>query len=253
MKTDSGKNWVELFLNGSSSLSHETLYDPVKAREYYLRTRELRGRQSSSKLKTTDKKERWAYTKSQIKKNSRSESDEIKNTRVAEIAALRQTAKTNRERLTDKMSTILKQLSDSKAEASKLLSDAKSDKLAEIKSDAQKAIERLPKIPNGISPKRREQLLVERQEKIAAINGKAKLESDKVIADTTSDKTKLAESITDDKTKEKSLVSEERVRIAETLKTSIDSAKSNYEKLKTDIKAKYDPIYQSEYDKIKAG
>ena len=41
-------------------------YDPVKAHEYYLRNRELKGRRSSSKLNETGK-EQWSYAKEQIK------------------------------------------------------------------------------------------------------------------------------------------------------------------------------------------
>lgn len=37
-------------------------YDPVKAHEYYMRTRELKGRRSATKLNDEGKKV-WAYTK----------------------------------------------------------------------------------------------------------------------------------------------------------------------------------------------
>ena len=41
-------------------------YDPVKAHEYYMRTRELKGRRLSSKLNDEGKKQ-WSYTKESIK------------------------------------------------------------------------------------------------------------------------------------------------------------------------------------------
>ena len=40
-------------------------YDPVKAHEYYMRTRELKGRRSATKLNDEGKKV-WAYTKNEI-------------------------------------------------------------------------------------------------------------------------------------------------------------------------------------------
>lgn len=40
-------------------------YDPVKAHEYYMRTRELKGRRSTTKL-NDEGKEIWAYTKNEI-------------------------------------------------------------------------------------------------------------------------------------------------------------------------------------------
>lgn len=45
-------------------------YDPVKAHEYYMRTRELKGRRSSSKL-SDEGKEVWSYTKNQITTNKK--------------------------------------------------------------------------------------------------------------------------------------------------------------------------------------
>jgi len=40
-------------------------YDPVKTHEYYMRTRELKGRRSTTKLNDEGKKV-WAYTKNEI-------------------------------------------------------------------------------------------------------------------------------------------------------------------------------------------
>ena len=40
-------------------------YDPVKAHEYYMRTRELKGRRSTMKL-NDEGKNVWAYTKNEI-------------------------------------------------------------------------------------------------------------------------------------------------------------------------------------------
>ena len=41
-------------------------YDPQKAHEYYMRTRELKGRRSATKLSDEGKKA-WSYTKNEIK------------------------------------------------------------------------------------------------------------------------------------------------------------------------------------------
>ncbi len=41
-------------------------YDPQKAHEYYMRTRELKGRRSATKLSDEGKKV-WSYTKNEIK------------------------------------------------------------------------------------------------------------------------------------------------------------------------------------------
>lgn len=71
--------------NVDEFIAHYTseYYDPAKAHEYYLRTRELKGRQKGvddpktkgrnkktglGALKTKGKKEAWAYTQKQIAK-----------------------------------------------------------------------------------------------------------------------------------------------------------------------------------------
>lgn len=45
-------------------------YDPQKAHEYYMRTRELKGRRSATKLSDEGKKV-WSYTKNEIKAEKR--------------------------------------------------------------------------------------------------------------------------------------------------------------------------------------
>lgn len=49
-------------------------YDPVKAHEYYMKTRELKGRRSVQKLSDEGKKV-WAYTKNEIKTEKKEKVD----------------------------------------------------------------------------------------------------------------------------------------------------------------------------------
>lgn len=64
-------------------------YDPVKAHEYYMRTRELKGRRSTTKL-NDEGKEIWAYTKNEItseKKEKVKEEQEKREQKIAELRA----------------------------------------------------------------------------------------------------------------------------------------------------------------------
>ena len=64
-------------------------YDPVKAHEYYMRTRELKGRRSTTKLNDEGKKV-WAYTKNEIsgkKKEKVKEEQEKRKQKLKELNA----------------------------------------------------------------------------------------------------------------------------------------------------------------------
>lgn len=88
-------------------------YDPVKAHEYYMRTRELKGRRSTTKL-NDEGKEIWAYTKNEItseKKekvkeeqadnsaNAKSEREKVSTELKAAVTAAREAYKAAKENL----------------------------------------------------------------------------------------------------------------------------------------------------------
>lgn len=53
-------------------------YDPVKAHEYYMANRELKGRRSTSSLDDTGK-EIWSYTKSKITEEKKTKRGRTQN------------------------------------------------------------------------------------------------------------------------------------------------------------------------------
>ena len=116
-------------------------YDPVKAHEYYLKTRELKGRRSSSNLNVEGKKV-WSYTKNEISTAKKNDVQEEKNNRDNQIKDLRAKADSTRESISSKLEELRKSLSDI---------TKWNKELAEDKRDA--AIERLrnQKIPEGLS------------------------------------------------------------------------------------------------------
>ncbi|TXH16183.1 MAG: hypothetical protein E6R03_05880 [Hyphomicrobiaceae bacterium] len=142
-----GQEFVNSFLSHYSS----KYYDPVKAREYYLRNRELKGRRSTSKL-TDEGKMVWDYTKSQITAEKKLALEENANKKKEEVKGLQTTAKEKRKELSEKIKLAMKGLSE----------------------ETKKKIEALPKIPKGLSEKARAKAALERKEKIAKIRGEAK-------------------------------------------------------------------------------
>lgn len=77
-------------------------YDPVKAHEYYMRTRELKGRRSATKLNDEGKKV-WAYTKNEISSKKKEKVKEEQEKRKQKIAELRAKAKVTREQISAKL------------------------------------------------------------------------------------------------------------------------------------------------------
>ena len=137
-------------------------YDPQKAHEYYMRTRELKGRRSATKLSDEGKKA-WSYTKNEIKAEKKAKVEGEQEKRKQTITALRERASATREQISER----LKELNDAltrRASRKKesIDSDKKSDlegiektstaKKERITSKTNSAIERLmaEKIPDSL-------------------------------------------------------------------------------------------------------
>lgn len=226
-------------------LAHEgtRVYDPVKAREYYLRTRELKGRTSSKELKTDAKKEDWQVARAGLREAKKGESKALGEARTAETTALREKATAKRTELREKLKAVMEKLTEArKADLADLTDESK--KIAE---QVEAKIAALPPIPDGITAKQKAKLQAERTEEIAKIRGDAK--EDK--AEISEDKKSVSADTKAKKTTERESVKAEREAVGTELKASIDKARETYETLKTEMKAKYEAEYQSEYDQIK--
>ena len=206
-------------------------YDPVKAHEYYLKTRELKGRRSSSNLNAEGKKV-WSYTKNEISTAKKNDVQEEKNNRDNQIKELRAKADKTRESISSKLEELRKSLSD----ITKWTKE-----LAEDKRDA--AIERLQnqKIPEGLSEEERARRISERNEKIAKLRDDAKEE-----------KATISESSSKTRAQYSSDAKAQRAKVASDLKAAISATREAYKTAKTSLDESYETIYQKEYDKIRA-
>lgn len=196
---------AEVFVAGILAHYASEYYDPVKAREYYLRTRELKGRNSGANLKTTAKKQAWAYAKNKIGEAKKAELKSSSEKNKAFIESARKQASEKRKELSKKLVDILgdKGLSGeskkwheehsakrtaalekvsklAKTESDRISKEAadKTEKLREdikkVSEDAKRQIEALPEIPKGLSKERHAELAARRSEDIAKIQGTAK-------------------------------------------------------------------------------
>lgn len=206
-------------------------YDPVKAHEYYLKTRELKGRRSSSNLNAEGKKV-WSYTKNEISTAKKNDVQEEKNNRDTQIKELRAKADKTRESIFSKLEELRKSLSDI---------TKWNKELAEDKRDT--AIERLQnqKIPEGLSEEERARRIAERNAKIAKLRDDAKEE-----------KATISESSSKTRAQYSSDAKAQRAKVASDLKAAISATREAYKTAKTSLDESYETIYQKEYDKIRA-
>lgn len=218
-------------IDHDDSLQHyaSQYYDPVKAHEYYMKNRELKGRRSTSKL-SDEGKEVWATTKSNIttEKKGKIESETQKKDR--KIEALRVTAQGARKRITEK----LKRLNEALANDSKR-------KKSEISNRKESKIEQLmaQEIPKGLSKEKRAELVAERKEKIAKLRDEAKVDTESVNDDTKKERQSNSE-----------YASQKREKVANDLRSTIEAARNAYKEAKTSINESYEEIYQREFDRI---
>lgn len=212
-------------------------YDPVKAREYYLKTRELKGRRAASGLKTESQKAAWEYAKDKINTEKKELIKESGNEFRADIQIMRDEAKRRGEQLTGLLKTLLEKASDLRSRDSGIISKRSKDasekisenvrqqneriakrvkketeKLAELKAreterisaEASRKIAALPAIPKGISAEQRAELAAKRSEEIAKIRGTA-----------TKDKTALTDAVKSETDKIHKNADAERKKVAE--------------------------------------
>lgn len=204
-------------------------YDPEKAHEYYISTRQLKGRRPSSKL-SDEGKEIWSYTKENISVEKKNKVETEKTTRDKKIEELRARASETRERI----SARLNELNEA------LTKNAVNEK-AKISSDKESKIKQLmaKKIPEGISKEKRAELIAKRKEKIAKIRSYASSDTSEVNEETKQNRSKNYNDAAD-----------QRKQVATELKTCIAAAREAYKAVKTSLDSSYEEIYQREYDNI---
>lgn len=161
--SQAGQVYVEDFLAHYAS----EYYDPAKAREYYLKTRELKGRQSTSDLTvryqapaksrakkkkgrkgkpgkmvtkvneaaTARRKQAWAYAKNQIGEARKADLKDLSADRKAVTDKARRTAKARREEISKSIETLMTLLTAKKKGDSEQLDDDEKSALARLNEE----------------------------------------------------------------------------------------------------------------------
>lgn len=218
-------------MNEKDSLIHyaSKYYDPVKAHEYYMRTRELKGRRSTANLSDEGKKV-WSYTKNEISTQKKADVEARKSERDAALESIRSNAKATRESISKK----LEQLKAALAESSKKERESVAKKTS---SEIEKVL--AEEMPKGLSKKQRIKWIAEKDKKIA-----------KLRADAGSDLSKISKDAKQTSAEYSEDASNQRAAVATKLKSTIEATRAAYTAAKKSLDESYESIYQAEYDKI---
>jgi hypothetical protein len=255
-------------------------YDPAKAREYYLRTRELKGRQSTSELNVKGDKggnerrsQAWSYAKNQIGEAKKADLEAHSEANKKFLEKARETAQARREEISSKLTDLLEVLTQQQKDDAVAVDEAEEDELErvdkeradksrKIREDARKAIEAIPPIPDGVRGPARERLVAAREKKIARITGNAARDISSVRADAAAQSEEIsaeADAIRSDlsaQTQEQKASGREsakanREKVTTDLKATVEKARADYEAGKQRIIDEYEAKKQEEFDAIR--
>lgn len=205
-------------------------YDPVKAKEYYERTKELKGRQSTKGMSDTQK-QALSYTKNQISASKKATLEKARAEQKEKMEAIRNVAESSRSRITDKLNALLDQIKSKVAVIPK----------PEVKQTP------LNVIPSNASPQLRAYL----EKQNAAIQQHNKKAVDKANADYRV-KVQAAQKVaSDNSVAARKAAGAEMKRIGTDAKAAITKARATYEATKKQTDAKYKQASDKEYQNIK--
>lgn len=235
----------------NDTLSHyaDPNYDPVKAHEYYMKIRELKGRKKAEDTSSDQMNQEWNTSRSALDKAKQAELDAAGGGKTTTPTSKKTSAKSaekakKTQALKERGASLRQKLSDSAKST-----QAKKEALAaaeyiRLEKERKKEIDSLPPIPNNIPSDQRKVLLAKRQEEIAKIIG----EYDALYA-----KAYAAQATPEELAAQKAKSKEEAKKKKESLsklKKKVTAARESYEDVQKKIKEKYDKKYSEEYERI---
>ena len=243
-----GQAFVEDFLAHYAS----KYYDPIKAKEYYERTKELKGRKpAAGELRTKSKKQAWEYAKNQIGEAKKGEFTQLSESRKEFLEEVRQRAAERRERISEKLKEALKSLTEEKKLSTEQLSELRKSETNRIAEETAAKIAALPEIPKGLSKERRAELAAERSSEIAKIRGEAATQKQELSDALASEKAVVLWNTTLGKGQKRDEASVDREAVSNELKATVEKARENFKALREQVKAKYERESLKEFEAIK--
>lgn len=223
-------------------------YDPVKAHEYYERTKKLKGRSTSGM--SDEQKKTWNYVKEDITGEKRQKTEEIQKSSTSTIEGLRSEAAATRERISEKLKIWLEKITGESSSKKQTLSKTAQQQREEIQAERQRKLDALPEIPKTASPVQRERLRMSNEQEKASINTEAKTKLAQITETTSEKRSDISEQTSGEKSSVRENASQERQIVAQKLKTAISSVRDKVKEIKKTLSASTEETLNKEYDNI---
>lgn len=225
-------------------------YDPVKAHEYYLRTRELQGRHSTKGF-NQKQREGWTYAQAQVRQGTKAKIDQAQDAKKHSIEEVRAQAEMIRKEIAAKLRAFVEELSKQHSENATTISENAKQQRQAIADKLKADIAAIPPVPKGLSPARREKLQAERAEKIRALQGKAFADRQALDAGVASDRQTEQKSVSEARKAGSSDAAAQRAEVAKQLKDVVAKYIAEYTSAKEKITSESQATLDKEFKNIK--
>lgn len=194
-------------------------YDPVKAREYYLRTRELKGRQGKQEKLSKESRQRQTEAKTYVREQVRTQRTAAQKAAAekqqARLEKLRDTAQATRDRIVEKLEALVEKLK------------------ADVEVEVPKP--KLNEIPKSASPRQRAFLEKQNARMMSEYNNKLGKAQDKARKASV---------------EARDAAREEIKKVGTDLKAAVTKAREEYKVQRDQIRTKYKTDLQTELKNI---
>jgi hypothetical protein len=225
-------------------------YDPVKAHDYYLKNRDLKGRRSTKGF-TQKQREGFAFVKSQVSAKKKSEIDAGRQTKNQSIAQVREQAHQVRMDIAAKLKAFSEALSKQHAGAEIQITKDSREERHRIQSKLESDIAAIPEVPKNLPKAQRDRLLADRAEKIQILRDKAGVDRQSLTESTAQTRSSERADVKDVRSQSNKSVADERARVAGELKAVVAKFIEQYKGLKDQVKSKSEATLDREFQNIK--
>ena len=226
-------------------------YDPVKAHEYYMQHRKLKGRRPAKNL-SEEGKEVWNVTKQNIATEKKAKVTEKREAKKTEVQQLRARAKESRARISEKLKRLNAILTEKAKKRRENISNKKKHNNEQLTKEQKSKIEQIrsAEIPKGLTKEERAKITEQRNKKIDEIRGATKNKKETVATGAAAERNLVNISTKKSKDKNRADAKKQREKVSSDLKSAIKKARTKFESAKKQLDSTYENTYQSEYDKI---
>lgn len=226
-------------------------YDPRKAHEYYLRTRELKGRHST---KGFNKKQREAaaFVRSRVQAEKVSKTEAARAAKKSAIEKTRAQAQQLRTSLADRMRAFSEALTKRHSAAGKKITEDASEARQKIADKLKRDIAAVPEVPKNLPKAQRAKLQAERTEAIAKLRGQASKDREDLNADVAGDRQSERASNQQERQSATENASKERARVAGELRTAITKHLDAYKAARAKIQSESNATLDREFKNIRS-